>query len=301
MGSCEERDEVLGVASVSRCSSADVLCDGLTITSSYLKWEWQLTPESLERQAAFFNHALCGANTHAAESTKYWPKVRLHVTEKHYAGSWRSEDSWPLSGTVRTRFDMGEDGILSARLPSSIIKSGSIQYDAHTGSASWTMRFYEPTEITGSAHLHLNFSISIGSDADIFVTLQKLDRDGNIVHFPYHTFINDGHVAYGWARASNCKLKQSQIGDEVAHTFRKEDSKPLTPNEVVEVDVNIQPSATLFRKNESLMLVVQGRDFGEYDPMGQIARAGMGVNRPGTHTIHLSGSWLEVPVITKET
>ena len=86
----------------------------------------------------------------------------------------------------------------------------------------------------------------------------------------------------------------------MAHTFRKEDSKPLTPHEAVEVDVNIQPSATLFRKGESLVLVVQGKDFGEYGPMSQIARAGTGVNQPGAHTIHLSDSWLEVPIIPKE-
>jgi uncharacterized protein len=222
------------------------------------------------------------------------------VTEKHYAGSWRIEDSWPLPKTVRTRFDLGEDGSLLPRSPSSPTRSGSIQYDAHTGSASWTMKFHQPTEITGSAHLHLNFSISTGSDADIFVTLQKLDRDDNVVHFPFHTFINDGHVAYGWLRASNRKVVPSRIGDEIAHTYRKEDSKALTPNEAVEVDVNIQPSATMFRKGESLVLVVQGRDFGEYGAMSQIPRAGPGINLPGTHTVYLNECWLEVPVIPKE-
>lgn len=121
-----------------------------------------------------------------------------------------------------------------------------------------------------------------------------------MVLFPYHTFINDGHVAYGWLRASNRCLDPSPWGDEVAHIFRKEHVAPLTPHKFIDLDINIQPSATLFRKSESLVVVVQGRDFGEYGKLCQLPRARTGINEPGLHTIVLEDSFLEVPIIPRE-
>lgn len=266
----------------------------------YLKWEWQLTPESLGRQAAFFHKVLRGPNNHAADSTTFWPKVRLHVSEKHYAGSWRSEADYPLPTTVRTKFHLGTDARLQTEPASGEDRQESVQYDALSGSASWQVTFSEPTEVTGSSMLHLSFAVGDGADdADIFVTLQKLDRDGNLVTFPYHTFINDGHVAYGWLRASKRKRSLHAYGDEVAHTFREADVELLTPHTPVEVDINIQPSATLFRRGETLRLVVQGRDFGEYAPHCQIPRAGTGCNRAGSQAVYLLGSYLELPIIPR--
>ncbi|SPJ90358.1 uncharacterized protein FTOL_13239 [Fusarium torulosum] len=260
----------------------------------YRKWEWQLTAESLERQAAFFNHVLIGPDRHSAGSVNFWPPVRLHIAEKHYAGSWRREKEFPIARTIRTRYYLGLENQLSKA--SSMMENASVTYDAKTRSVFWKTRFNSPTEITGTSRLHITLSISSGSDADIFVTLQKLDRDGNTVHFPYHTFINDGHVAWGWLRASKRKLDEHPVGDEVAHTFLEEDVQPLQPGQKIEVDIGIQPSATLFRAGEALKLVVQGRDFGNYDPASEIPRAGSGCNE-GQHKIFLEGSYLELPVI----
>ena len=264
-----------------------------------MKWEWQLTPESLERQVAFFNKVLHGPDAIAAKAVDCWPQVRLHVTDKHYAGSWRSEDAYPLSRTVRTKYFLGENSELTDRPLLADKINERVQYDAKSGSASWKVTFAQPTEITGSSMLHLRFSISEGSDADIFVTLQKLNREGNIVAFPFHTFINDGHVAYGWLRASKRTLDVHSYGDEVTYTFLEKDVKLLVLDESVSVDINIQPSATLFRKGETLQVVVQGRDFGTYGPMCQVPRAGTGCNE-GVHTINFAESYLEVPIIPRD-
>lgn len=66
------------------------------------------------------------------------------------------------------------------------------------------------------------------------------------------------------------------------------------PNEKVELDISIQPSATLFRTGETLVVVVQGHDFNEYGPHCQIPRAGTGLNH-GQHTIFPNDSYLELP------
>lgn len=262
--------------------------------NSYRNWEWQLTAESLERQAAFFNKVLHGPDAKLAQSVDFWPPVRLHVTDKHHAGSWRSENEFPLARAQRKKFYLGLDNKLT---DTSVTETDqTVTYDAKTGSVAWQTTFTKPTEITGTSRLHLSFSISSGSDADIFVTLQKFDCDGNLVVFPYHTFINDGHVAWGWLEVSKRKLSTQSYGDEVFHTFLEEDAQPLRPGEKVELDIGIQPTATLFRRGEILRVVVQGRDFNVYSADCKVPRAGTGCNQ-GEHTIHLESSYLEVPII----
>ena len=63
------------------------------------------------------------------------------------------------------------------------------------------------------------------------------------------------------------------------------------------MDIGIQPSATLFRKGETLGLVIQGRDLGEYSPASGIPRAGAGINGDATHSVFLDESYLELPAI----
>jgi predicted acyl esterase len=255
--------------------------------------------ESLERQLAFFNAYLNGPDGHLAASVQFWPRVRLNVTEKHNAGTWRSENEYPIARTVRAKYYLGAGGQLaSAPFHTSDATPVSVSYVANRGSVFWQTKFSEPTEITGTSRLHLKLATT-STDADIFVTLQKLDRDGNIVYFPYHTFINDGHVAWGWLRGSKRKQapKQSTLGDEVDHTYLEADAEFLQPGVPVQMDIGIQPSSTLFRKGESLRLVVQGRDFGEYSPACDIPRAGSGINGADTHLVFLDESYLEVPLV----
>jgi predicted acyl esterase len=258
-----------------------------------------LTPESLDRQAAFFNKVLHGPSARAAASTEFWPRVRLHVTEKFYAGSWRDEPTYPLARTARKRFNLSVDG--SLQNTTSVQEPHAAEYNAHNGSLTYTLKFSKSTEITGSSKLHLRFAVAgqqaTESDADIFVTLQKRDVQGKTVYFPYHTFINEGHVAWGWLRVSRRALSERAFGDEVAHTHRAKDAQPLSPNEVVELDINIQPTATHFRAGESLVLVIQGRDFGEFGPQCQVPRAGTGINEDAMHRVFLEGSFLELPII----
>ncbi|KAG6989237.1 Cocaine esterase [Fusarium oxysporum f. sp. conglutinans] len=265
----------------------------------FRKWEWQLTDESLERQLCFFNRYLDGPDRRGAESVDFWPRVRLNVTEKHNAGTWRSEDEFPLARTVRTRFSLSRSQELaSIHSPTSNPGSACVTYTANSGSVYWQKTFSTPTEITGTSRLHLKVA-TIAKDTDLFVTLQKLDRNGNIVYFPYHTFINDGHVAWGWLRASKRKLapEESKIGDEVSHTYLEEDAEMLQPQVPVEMDIGIQPSSTLFRAGETLRVVVQGHDFGEYSSVSDVPRAGSGINGDETNSIFLYDSYLEVPVV----
>ncbi|KAI5780402.1 Alpha/Beta hydrolase protein [Geopyxis carbonaria] len=261
----------------------------------FRKWEWQLTPESLGRQRAWFEHTLLGRDT-----LRSWPPVRLAVAEKHNAATWRDELTWPPAHTKMRRLHLAPDGALSdTPAPAD---APALAYDALTGSASWTTTFPAATEITGCARLHLRISTTSAAaarDIDLHVTLQKLTRDGAVVAFPYHTFINDGHVSWGWARASNRVLEPlpDTAGEMVEYTCTEGDAELLGEGEVVEVEVGLQATSTVFRRGEGMRVVVQGRDFGVYTERSPVPRAGTGRNG-GVHTVHLGeGCWVEVPVV----
>ena len=73
--------------------------------------------------------------------------------------------------------------------------------------------------------------------------------------------------------------------------------QPLTPNEIVPVEVEILPSSTLFRAGESLQVVVQGQDLFEHPSLAHDHSDDVNL---GTHSIHTGGEYdshLLVPVI----
>ena len=74
--------------------------------------------------------------------------------------------------------------------------------------------------------------------------------------------------------------------------------KRLKPGEIVAVEIEILPSSTLFRKGETLRLVVQGRDLIEGPPWGWLGYRRLA--NKGIHTIYAGGrydSYLLVPVV----
>ena len=76
-------------------------------------------------------------------------------------------------------------------------------------------------------------------------------------------------------------------------------SLPLTPGEIVPLEIEILPSGTRFGPGETLRLVIQGRDVYRYPrPLIQ-ALHDDSVNR-GPHVIHAGGDYdshLLVPVV----
>jgi uncharacterized protein len=135
-------------------------------------------------------------------------------------------------------------------------------------------------------------------DMDLFVGVQKLDRDGERVQFPFFSTLDDGDVALGWLRVSRREL------DETASTpqqpvYRHQQDLPLSEGEVVPVDVEIWPSGTVFRAGETLRLVVQGRDLHVYGEDVFAQRHAFTLNA-GEHVLHTGGRYdahLLVPVV----
>lgn len=102
-------------------------------------------------------------------------------------------------------------------------------------------------------------------------------------------------MAKGWLRLSHRETdgRRSRPG-RPWHTHRQR--QPLTPGEVVPVEIEILPSSTLFESGSSLAVEVLGRDAAPYPAF----RHRNTVNR-GYHTIQTGGrfdSHLLVPKVS---
>ena len=257
------------------------------------KWQYYYRPESLRRQKSFFDHFLRDADDEVAS----WPPVRLEIRERYYEGAERAEREWPLARTGYRRYALdAAGGHLVVEPPTG---RASVVYDpaAERGRAMFDIRFDARTEVTGYAKLRLWVETDESEDMDLFVALQKLDRSGRQVQFPYWSMMEDGQVALGWLRASHRELDQ-QRSTPWQPRLRHERQVPLVPGRPEPVEIEIWPSSTLFEAGESLRLVIQGRDLHRYE-IGPAQAHEQSVNQ-GRHSIHAGGdfdSYLLLPVI----
>jgi putative CocE/NonD family hydrolase len=256
------------------------------------KWQYYHQPENVERLRAFFDRFL----KEERNEVDAWPRVRLEVRERFYAGAMRDEREWPLKRTVYERLYLDASG--ASMGPRAVAGPAAVRYDARTGRAEFVHRFPQTTELTGHAALRLWVEAEGADDMDLFVGLQKLDAEGNVVPFSFLNALEDGPVALGWLRVSHRELDAHRSKPEQPwHTHRGEHR--LMRGEIVPADVEIWPSGTLFRAGEQLRLIVQGQDVQQYPP-GIVAMGHSETRNRGTHVIHTGGrydSYLLIPVI----
>jgi predicted acyl esterase len=150
-----------------------------------------------------------------------------------------------------------------------------------------------PVELIGGMRLKLWVSASEGNDLDMFVVLRKLDSTGKEVFFSGFNGYGRDSVAKGWLRASHRELdpaRSTPLRPWHSHTRLQK----VNPGEIVPVEIEVWPSATLFEAGTTLQLIIQGHDAAKY-PAFRHTRL---VNR-GWHTIFTGGSYdscLTVPL-----
>jgi putative CocE/NonD family hydrolase len=271
------------------------------------EWEIYYSREALERQRRFFDHFLKGEDNDWAET----PAVRIEVRERFFEGRFREEREWPLARTRYTPLYLDAEG-RSLRMASPE-RTASLSYDsrpdgAKPDRATFCITFREDTELTGHMKLKLWIAAESHDDMDLFVALKKYDRRGHEVQFPDLNHIENGLVAYGWLRASHRAVDESR--STPAQPWRCHDRiDKLKPGEVVPVEIEILPSATLYRAGETLELIVQGTDIVNPVNTPQLAKGEIVTRVPvrhadtvnrGRHVIYTGGSYdshLLVPVI----
>ena len=261
------------------------------------KWWHFYQEENVEKQRQFFNRFLKGIDNHV----KDWPRVTLEIREKFYVGNSRTENEWPLARTQYTKiFLNARDGKIS-KAP--FENESHVRYNVNdindkTQNAGFEFEFEDRTELTGYMKLKLWVQADGSDDMDLFVAIEKIDRAGYLVPFPFFGNHDDGPVALGWLRVSHRELDERKSKPyQPVHKHKRE--MKLKPGEIVPVEIEIWPSSTLFERGEKLRVVVQGSDIYWY-PNERHTNGHLATVNKGEHVIYTGGTYdshLLVPVI----
>jgi len=254
------------------------------------KWATFYSDEAREYQATFFGHFLGGEDNGMLDE----PRVRLEVREDATTVSdVRGEDEWPPAGTRwEPRFLDADGGLSRTAAPT----ADTVTFDLRRGRASFAYRFDADTEVVGPMWLRLHVDVRGADDVCMFAGVRKIRR-GSIVGFEGSYGFDRALVTFGMAKASHRAVDPSRSLPWLPFHPDAE-RQPLAPGEIVALDVELKPSATLFRAGESLRLDIQGRWFFPTNPLTGQFPARYERSAPGECTLHVGGSYdsaLNVP------
>ena len=252
------------------------------------KWGVYYSDVALEYQTDFFDFFLKEVDNNFDQR----PSVRLEVRETRDTYFVKYVDDWPVPNTeYRSLYLNAETGGLQT---SQLSNRAQVSYDPLSESATFSIYIDEDTELSGNMKLKLWVATTEGDDMDLFVAVDKLDRNVNKIDFFAKMSYMHGPVSLGWLRVSQRGLDEER-STPWQPVLAHEESKPIEPNDVIPVEIEILPSSTMFRAGETLRVTVQGRDIVEHASLGH----GYPVNQ-GMHSIHTGGpydSHLLVPFI----
>lgn len=254
----------------------------------------------------FFDHFLKGEDN-GWERT---PRVRYALLDLDGGDQVNlPADQFPPKGVGYTKFYLdAHSRTLRAEAPAEEV---TVAYNAgtHPGLVSFLVRFDEETTMVGYPKARLWVEAKGADDMDLFVFVQKLDRQGT----PLQEFTVPNHGAMvhdvtergasilrykgssGRLRVSMRHLDEAHSTDEVpAHSFDRVEK--LNPGEVVDVEIDLMPIGLMIHPGEQLRLIISAHNlFGSWMP-------GLREYTPqnsGQHVIHAGGdrgSYLQLPV-----
>lgn len=256
------------------------------------KWASYYSEEALSFQLKFFDYFLKGVDNNLLDI----PPVRLEVREtRDHISKISYHSSWPLTEIKWQKFylDNSSSTLNSTLSNDNIIKS----FDNLNGLLSFDWKVPYNVTIAGPMKLQIYIELEGCLDVNIFVGIDKVRDNMNIPFEGSYGFGLD-NVTKGWQKASlRYTDNEKGLPWEAHHTFDK--IQLLEPKQIVCLEVNLLPSATLFRKNEVLRLNIQGHwlfkksklysQIGDYEP-----------SPSGKTKIHSGGqynSYLLIPVL----
>jgi predicted acyl esterase len=272
------------------------------------EWTDQYDPANEADLLRFFDHFLRGADNGWQDT----PKVRMAVLDP--GGEDRLNvpyTTWPLAETRYERLYLGADQHLQVTPALAAVEAS---YPATTGQSVFTYRFPTDTQLTGYLKAHLWVEAKDASEADLFVLVEKLDKDGKLLvpdEVSARQYIPIPPAgAHGRLRVSLRKLDP-----ELSTTFIPiqsfDEPQSLHPGEIVAVDIAIMPASEVFHVGEQLRLTIAGHEFtappSKTPPSGMLAfmkpLPPVPTHNAGVHVIHGGGdhqSFLQIPVIPAE-
>jgi putative CocE/NonD family hydrolase len=253
------------------------------------KWAVFYGDDAKQVQLTFFDRYL------REQDVPELPKIRLEVRESRATVvSVRHENDWPLARTQWRDLYLGADGSLLE----CIGPQGIASFRPRRSAVAFGYEFTDDTEVTGPMSVRLWMSVAGVQDATVFVGVEKWAGSRYV---PF-----EGSYGYGRDRVASGTLRLSLREPDPAasrpnqpeHTFRT--PMPLRADEIVEVEIPLSASATLFRAGESLRLVVAGRYPQPRNPLYGHFPARYRSVRQGRQSVHWGiarPSSLRLPVI----
>jgi len=269
------------------------------------EWTDQYDPANEADLLKFFDHFLRGADNGWQET----PKVRMAVLDP--GGEDRLNvpyASWPPPGTHYERLYLGAHHHLDATPAAPPVMAS---YPAATGQCVFTYRFARDTQLTGYLKAHLWVEAKGADEADLFVLVEKLDKDGKLLvpdpvsarqYFPIPPAGPHGRL-----RVSLRKL-DPDLSTDFMPIQSFDEPQMLRPGEIVVVDIAIMPASEVFHAGEQLRLTIAGHQFAapgpKATPSGLLAfmkpPPPVKTHNVGVHVIHGGGdhpAFLQIPVI----
>jgi hypothetical protein len=216
-------------------------------------WTLFYTDYGTVLQKRFFGHFLKGENT----GWQTQPPLQLQIRHPGEKFVERHESEWPIARTQWTKFYLDPASNSLTRQPPG--KDATASFDAlGDGLMFVTPPLEHETEVTGPAAAKL-FVSSSTTDADLFLVIQVFGPDGREVVF--HGAL-DPHtpIAQGWLRASHRKLDRT-LSEPYRPYHSHDEIQPLTPGQIVELDVEIWPTCLVIPAGYRIGLSVRGKDY----------------------------------------
>lgn len=258
------------------------------------EWAEFYSEWAYERQKAFFDHFLKGI----VNDVPRWSKVRLAQRSGGNDWAFREEKEFPLARTqYRTLFLDASSSSLSFEKVS-VEKNVSYLSTDSNGQAAFDFKFAQKTELTGYSKLRLWVAATGTNDADLFIGLIKLDRNGKFVNFTFSQMFDDGPVAVGWLRVSHREL-DSDLSRPERPVLKHGRHLWLNSDDPVPVDIEIWPTNVVFEAGETLRVLVKGTQITSHPGSAFEIQYGP-LNNAGEHVIYTGGKYdshLLVPVI----
>lgn len=253
------------------------------------EWTVSNSDQALVHQLLFFRRFLAGDD--AAEI----PPVRLEVRTSLESYEVRDEGSFPpASAEIASMFLDASSAEIGWTVPGETT-SRTYGSTSPIDRARFAVTFESDVEISGPMGLQVWMSTDDGVDLDLFVGIRKIDPHGTEVHF-WNRLSRHDIVTRGWLRASR-RPDPSTVTDRLRPLPDFDTEKPVYPGDIIELNVEILPSSTLFEAGSSLVLELRGRDVVEL-PNFQHHQ----IMNVGNHTVHTGGSTpsrLVVPMIRR--
>jgi len=258
------------------------------------KWATFYETEAQAYRKRFFDCFLRGRDERILDE----PPVRVESRDRLRNWFVRTAEDFPLPETTYRSLSLDADSgaLVEGDAPERVATVG---YDATADeSVGFEHTFQEDTSLIGYQRLRLWVAPEDAPDADVYVAVRKLDRDGAEVKFHGYAAPLAHPVALGFLRLSNRSLDEERstpwnpVLDDAA------DPDPVDPGEPVCCHVPIRPSGTFLRAGETLRVEVSGTFLGPESPTvtyparerGETA-LGLGTVNAGRHTVYAGGEY----------